>query len=197
MRRSPHIPRSSPHGGAFVAPLPVFRIGVAVCLSLLLTPPRASAGEGHYAAPARAWPVAPSNTRFVGPRRDARMAPRARNVSVVYEVRMPGGLDAERLELPERPLRAGERYVIEGRLARLVLLPRPWNGDRWLVRYSIEPKCAVAARGRPEPGVFEITLGEQREFVVAGRAKEVHPALHAIRIEFIPRAGARSGGVRL
>jgi|GEM_PF-4076202 len=106
---------------------------------------------------------------------------------VVVETRLPGGLDAERVEMLPRALHAGERYVIAGRLARVTLVATPWEGRRWQVRYSIEPVGGSrphsesnkgASLRKSDSGIFELDEDSRTEFWTSAPGP-----LHGLRVQ--------------
>ena len=144
-----------------------------------------------------AWAVAVGmmlSSGFCAARADARarltllnMEGRAPLMRVEVETRLPEGADAERVEMPPRALRAGERYVIAGRLARVTLVATPWEGRRWQVRYRIEPGGDANSRSRSsrgaggrqsDSGVFKLDEDTRTEFWTSAPG-----ALHGLRVQ--------------
>lgn len=117
-------------------------------------------------------------------------------VRVVLESRLAEDLDADRVALPAQALVEGKPLVVQGRLAKLTLVARPWSESEWQVRYELEPRTSG---GRRIPaGVFllrekenkELWLGAPSSSFASSEVTSDSPrafgraSFHGVRLEF-------------
>ncbi|MCA2961318.1 MAG: hypothetical protein IOD12_13785 [Silvanigrellales bacterium] len=106
-------------------------------------------------------------------------------VRVVLVTRLADDADAERIVLPAQELTAGKPMVVQGRLARLTLVARPWEGDLWQVRYELKP--SASGRQTVPPGVFSLRENENKEVWLGPSAPSRsarNGVFHGVRLEF-------------
>lgn len=104
---------------------------------------------------------------------------------VVLVTRLADDADAERIVLPAQELTAGKPMVVQGRLARLTLVARPWEGDLWQVRYELKP--SASGRQTVPPGVFSLRENENKEVWLGPSAPSRsarNGVFHGVRLEF-------------
>ena len=114
----------------------------------------------------------------------------AARLHVVLETHLAGETDAERIATPKDVFVPGKPVVVRGRLARLTLSLRPWEGDVWQVRYVLEP--LAGARGS-QTGVFSLRENERKELWLGGAPasrKGSALAVHGVRLELTAPRGA-------
>jgi hypothetical protein len=153
----------------------IVALGVLVPSASLAAPDLASVPS----VPAlRSFPAVPPAQAAASPPGAPRLG--ALRLSGSLETRLPADSDAERVLLDARAVTAGVRIVVAGRLARVTLEPRPWEGDVWQVRYTLQPAPGNAnssTRPRALSGVFQLRENERKEIWFGSGA------VHGLRLQ--------------